>query len=173
MCATVPPQSVIEHAHTMAVAGADLVLGHHPHVLQGIERFGKCLIVYSLGNFVFDTRRSRYRETALFRCTLKSVEVHNFEFVPLKINQNFQPAFATKSQATSILQKIKQRTCAITDPQLVSLRDDVRVAQIERKVKRWHFFSPVLYLAASLGRMGPRVAYQKLRRRIPVLPRWL
>jgi capsule synthesis protein PGA_cap len=35
-------------------AGADLILGHHPHVLQGIERRGAGLIVHSLGNFVFD-----------------------------------------------------------------------------------------------------------------------
>jgi poly-gamma-glutamate synthesis protein (capsule biosynthesis protein) len=35
-------------------AGADLVLGHHPHVLQGIERFGDGVVAYSLGNFAFD-----------------------------------------------------------------------------------------------------------------------
>jgi poly-gamma-glutamate synthesis protein (capsule biosynthesis protein) len=37
-----------------ADAGAALVLGHHPHVLQGWERYGSSVIVYSLGNFVFD-----------------------------------------------------------------------------------------------------------------------
>jgi hypothetical protein len=37
-----------------AKAGADLVLGHHPHVLQGIERDGNSLVAYSLGNFLFD-----------------------------------------------------------------------------------------------------------------------
>jgi hypothetical protein len=35
-------------------AGVDLILGHHPHVLQGIERIGQSIIAYSLGNFVFD-----------------------------------------------------------------------------------------------------------------------
>jgi len=35
-------------------AGADLIIGHHPHVLQGIERIGDGLVCYSLGNFLFD-----------------------------------------------------------------------------------------------------------------------
>jgi poly-gamma-glutamate capsule biosynthesis protein CapA/YwtB (metallophosphatase superfamily) len=35
-------------------AGADAILGHHPHVLQGIERIGSALVAYSLGNFLFD-----------------------------------------------------------------------------------------------------------------------
>ena len=38
----------------IAEAGADLILGHHPHVPQGVERWGNCLINYSLGNFIFD-----------------------------------------------------------------------------------------------------------------------
>lgn len=40
-------------AHRLARAGADVIIGHHPHVLQGFERFEQSLIAYSLGNFVF------------------------------------------------------------------------------------------------------------------------
>lgn len=39
----------------IAEAGADLILCHHPHVPQGVEKWGDCLIHYSLGNFIFDT----------------------------------------------------------------------------------------------------------------------
>jgi poly-gamma-glutamate synthesis protein (capsule biosynthesis protein) len=41
-------------ARAAAEAGADLVLGHHPHVVQGIERSGRSVIAHSLGEFVFD-----------------------------------------------------------------------------------------------------------------------
>lgn len=41
-------------AHSAIDAGASLVIGHHPHVLQGIETYNGGLILYSLGNFVFD-----------------------------------------------------------------------------------------------------------------------
>ncbi len=41
-------------AHTLVDAGVDAVIGHHPHVVQDIERYGAALIFYSLGNFIFD-----------------------------------------------------------------------------------------------------------------------
>jgi gamma-polyglutamate biosynthesis protein CapA len=44
----------VETAHTLAASGADLIIGHHPHVVQTIEVFNGVPIVYSLGNFIFD-----------------------------------------------------------------------------------------------------------------------
>lgn len=41
-------------AEKLIEAGTDLIIGHHPHVLQGIERIGQGLVAYSLGNFVFN-----------------------------------------------------------------------------------------------------------------------
>lgn len=46
-----PTQKTI--AHKIVNLGCDLILGHHPHVLQGYEKFGKGYIFYSLGNFIF------------------------------------------------------------------------------------------------------------------------
>lgn len=170
----VPSQSVVDHAHAMAKAGADLVLGHHPNVVQGIERRGRCLIVYSLGNFVFDMWQSRLRETALFRCIIESGEVRNPEFVPLKLNRNFQPMPATKVEAARILQKIEQSARAINDPTLDSLRNEALAARLEAEFKRWMFWGQIRHLAVSLGvgRIRPLIAYQKLCRRVSWLPRW-
>jgi len=166
---TVPPQTVINNAHAIADAGADLILGHHPHVLQGIERRGQCLIVYSLGNFLFDMWQPRLRETALFRCTIESGKICSPEFVPLLINKKFQPALATSARATRILRRIERRSNALKDPTLAPLRDDTRVAQLERKKKRWLARVHLLYLAVSLKRMGIQIAYQKLGRHLPRL----
>jgi len=41
-------------ARSMIDSGVDLILGHHPHVIQGVERFPKGMVAYSLGNFLFD-----------------------------------------------------------------------------------------------------------------------
>ncbi len=54
-----PPPYVVRVFRRLADAGADLVIGHHPHVPQGVEIWGKTPIFYSLGNFVF------YQETDL------------------------------------------------------------------------------------------------------------
>ena len=48
----IPSPNQIEQAHRLVDAGASLVLGHHPHVLQGLERYQGAVIMYSLGNFV-------------------------------------------------------------------------------------------------------------------------
>lgn len=55
-----------ELAHTVIEAGADLVVGHHAHILQGVEIYQGVPIFYSLSNFVFDRDNPRYgRETML------------------------------------------------------------------------------------------------------------
>lgn len=51
--ATEPDGIQVELAHKAIDSGADLVIGHHPHVLQGIEKYKGKYIVYSLGNFCF------------------------------------------------------------------------------------------------------------------------
>ena len=48
----IPSPIQVEQAHRLVDAGASLVLGHHPHVLQGLERYQGAVIIYSLGNFV-------------------------------------------------------------------------------------------------------------------------
>lgn len=52
-------------AHALVDAGVDLVIGHHPHVLQGVERYGHGLIAYSLGNFLFENTSSPPRLTGV------------------------------------------------------------------------------------------------------------
>jgi poly-gamma-glutamate capsule biosynthesis protein CapA/YwtB (metallophosphatase superfamily) len=51
-----PPPRVLELAEVLERGGADLVLGHHPHVLQGWRPAGRCLTLFSLGDVVFDAR---------------------------------------------------------------------------------------------------------------------
>jgi len=51
-----PNTNQIRIAHDFIDNGADVIIGHHPHVLQGIERYKDGLIFYSLGNFIFDQR---------------------------------------------------------------------------------------------------------------------
>lgn len=52
-------------AHNLIDAGADIIIGHHPHVVQGIEAYKNKLIFYSLGNFIFDQYFSRDTQAGL------------------------------------------------------------------------------------------------------------
>ncbi len=72
-------------AHRAIDAGASLVLGHHPHVPQEIERYHGGVIVYSLGNFVFDEFSRGGNSGLLFRCRLSRRGVTSFSTRPVKI----------------------------------------------------------------------------------------
>jgi poly-gamma-glutamate synthesis protein (capsule biosynthesis protein) len=62
-----PSKWQVEAAHAFIDAGASAVVGHHPHVLQGIERYKDGVIAYSLGNFVFQNANPGRRNTGVLR----------------------------------------------------------------------------------------------------------
>jgi poly-gamma-glutamate synthesis protein (capsule biosynthesis protein) len=66
-------------------AGATLVIGHHPHVLQGYSRAGSTLVAYSLGNFVFDYFTGRQNDSAILDVTLSASGVQSFSWIPIVI----------------------------------------------------------------------------------------
>lgn len=81
-------------SHQLVEAGADLIIGHHPHVIQEIEHYRGAIIAYSLGNFVFDQNFSEETMSGLaLKITIKDRRV--FEILPIqvKILPTFQPYF--------------------------------------------------------------------------------
>jgi poly-gamma-glutamate synthesis protein (capsule biosynthesis protein) len=56
-----PSPDIISDAHSIIDSGADVIIGTHPHVLQGYERYGKGLVFYSLSNFLFSPWRCTHR----------------------------------------------------------------------------------------------------------------
>ncbi|MDV2886418.1 CapA family protein [Alkalihalophilus pseudofirmus] len=68
-----------------ADAGADIVIGHYPHVLQSVDVYNDTLILYSIGNFVFDQGWTRTRDTAIAQYNLKEDGTAEVELVPFRI----------------------------------------------------------------------------------------
>jgi poly-gamma-glutamate capsule biosynthesis protein CapA/YwtB (metallophosphatase superfamily) len=97
-------------AHAAIDAGADLVLGHHPHVLQGIERYrGKC-ILYSLGNFVFGSMSRSADRSMIARITLNGRR-QTMEVIPLNVLNSevrFRPMVLTGKQGDEVIQRLNQ-----------------------------------------------------------------
>lgn len=90
----VPADSVQAAYRGYVDAGADLVLGHHPHVIQPVEHYGDGLIFYSLGNFVFASRTQRHHATEarlygmLARIVIQDRQLKGAEIVPLWVNNS-------------------------------------------------------------------------------------
>ena len=76
-------------------AGAALVIGSHPHVLQPVERYGDGLIAYSLGNFVFDGFWDPANDSAILLAELTAAGVADWELVPVTIADGV-PALAER-----------------------------------------------------------------------------
>lgn len=105
--------------------GADLVCGHHPHVLQGIEEYKGKNIVYSLGNFCFGGNSyPSDMDTMIFQQTFtvdkNGVKADNVtNVIPCSISSeydynNYQPTPAQGDEADRILSKIQERSSWIT-----------------------------------------------------------
>jgi gamma-polyglutamate biosynthesis protein CapA len=102
-----PAPDEIAIAHRIVDAGADLIIGHHPHVLRGIERRGRATIVYSLGNFVCDMIwEEPLRETAMPRFRLSAGGAELEQLVPIRINDDYQPVPLEGEPAARLLARI-------------------------------------------------------------------
>lgn len=95
-------------AHRVAEGGADLIIGHHPHVIQGVEWYKGSLICYSLGNFIFDQRGTRSRRGLMLQCRIGQEGIQQAELLPIAINpMEFRPALASGKEAASLLTELQ------------------------------------------------------------------
>lgn len=102
-----PDRIQIQFAHQAIDAGADLVLGHHPHVVQKVEQYKGKYIFYSLGNFVFDQMWSRdTREGLAAKIFINQSGVEKVEFLPIYINDHAQPEVLKDEEARSVLKNL-------------------------------------------------------------------
>jgi len=96
-------------AHAAIDAGADIVLGHHPHVLQGIESYNNGLIIYSLGNFVFGSYSTAASTSVVARLTLNNGKFYSAEFTPINVLNTeviFQPHPLRGTAAVNVIKHI-------------------------------------------------------------------
>lgn len=112
-----PRPTDVELADGMIAAGATVVAGHHPHVLQGIRRQGRSLVAYSLGNFIFtDSSSPLGRQSAILTVKLGKQGVSHARVTPLTIAAG-QPLPAPRAEAREILERLRllsQPTTLIT-----------------------------------------------------------
>ncbi|MBI5676202.1 MAG: CapA family protein [Nitrospirae bacterium] len=93
-------------AHAAIDSGATLVIGHHPHVLQETERYKDGLIVYSLGNFLFDNRSEEQSKAALFKCKIENGRITSPRFIPI-IDKGNGPSQAGAKEAEQINARLR------------------------------------------------------------------
>jgi poly-gamma-glutamate synthesis protein (capsule biosynthesis protein) len=92
-------------------AGANVVLGHHPHVLQAVEQYKQGIIIYSLGNYVFGSYSKDADTSVIARITLHNNRFHSAEFIPINVLNTevvFQPAPLKGRPASKVIKHINK-----------------------------------------------------------------
>lgn len=114
---TEPNASQIAFAETLIKTGIDLIIGHHPHVVQRIDMVSGVPVLYSLGNFIFDQYFSEAVQESLVLKVQSRAEGLQLAAIPMtSLTTQAQPRLMTAAEADDFYRKIAE----FSDPALLS-----------------------------------------------------
>ena len=133
----VPPYKLTIEAQAFIEAGANIIIGSHPHVLQGVQKYLSGLIFYSLGNFIFDSRARRIKHTAILEVVLNKNKNNNisYKFIPFYINRFFQPEVGSSKQERYIRREIEKSNQSLSS---LNKKEDLDDDKVYRKQERYY-----------------------------------
>jgi poly-gamma-glutamate synthesis protein (capsule biosynthesis protein) len=103
-----------EFARAAAAAGADMVIGNHPHWVEAHEQIGKTFVAYALGNFVFDQSWSlETQQGAVLQVTFTGTRLTSTKYIPIHIYDQYQPRLADPAESRQILDRIETASAAL------------------------------------------------------------
>ena len=169
---TYPSPRQVVLGHELVEAGAKLILGHHPHSLQGVETYKRGVIVYSLGNFIFDMWQRITRKTMLFSAILSKGLAPSFRITPLLIGDGFQPKPLNGLQAERMHREIEGLNRIIINRyaglngigQSTLDKLENQYQRLARKAYLRHRLENYLYFLAHIHQYKMPVIWQSFRR---------
>ncbi len=96
---SLPSKNQIEIGHKLIDSGATVILGHHPHTTQPVEKYKGGIIFYSLGNFIFDQLDPITKKELGVRMNIEKSRIY-FHLFPMTV-KNFKPELLSYEEATS------------------------------------------------------------------------
>lgn len=118
-------------AYDIIDAGADIILGHHPHVPRGVEVYNGRVIFYSLGNFVFGHGHTYWGDNYVARLRLtRDGRIMQVEILPIagRGNDMSQPYLLSGARAQALLEEVQQLTASLDTR--MEIADDVGVIRV-------------------------------------------
>lgn len=123
---TVPDENQVTLAHLAIDEGADVVVGHHPHVVQGIDEYKGKTIAYSLGNFCFGgNTRPTEMDTFIFQQKFildgkRNITGSEYKVIPCRVSSettynNYQPTPLVGEEVKETMDKIEERSQEINN----------------------------------------------------------
>lgn len=122
-------------------AGASLIMGHHPHVVQGVDSSDSALTAYSLGNFIFDSYLEATGWSVILSITMSEKKVSKWEAIPVLKSEDHRPALA-RGERKDELQKEVLRRCNLSKQDIVDTKKYKKeyvseLRSLESKSRQW------------------------------------
>ena len=124
--------------HAAIDAGASLVIGHHPHILQGVERYKNGVILYSMGNFAFGSYSQKAKVSALAEVEFDGDNLTQVRLQPINVfnvDVLFQPQPLSGEAAANVISQLQELSLKqatklekVQDTALLDLPGDVQTA---------------------------------------------
>jgi len=133
-----PSAEQVQMGESFIGCGATLIVGHHPHVLQGVERKDNGIIAYSLGNFVSDMIMKRSRETAILSLRLNGGRIDELKLIPALIGEDSCPKVLESEEGSALLKLTEKYALFIS----LSKKADAQTAylqEIKKSIKEFRY----------------------------------
>ena len=152
-----PSSPQIDLARKIIDCGADIILGHHSHMIQGVEKYKGKIIAYSLGNFIFDMWQERLRESIILKIEFDKNANIDYDIVPVMINKKFQPTIAS----TTSEDKIRTHIQAISK-KIQNSSDELAYEKTVKTELRKYRYEVYWHYLSNCFRYNPRLFYLNL-----------
>ena len=141
-----PSPKQVTYARAIIDSGADIILGHHSHVLQGIERYKSGVIAYNLGSMMMSGPSGRYeyilqdnnRESAILSCEISKNGVAGITITPVWLNDELCPVICEDGRRDEIMETVDNLSSEIIKEDYPEFwRDMVIRNKVKAPVKEW------------------------------------
>lgn len=147
-----PSDDQVKLGRKIIDSGANIILGHHPSILQGVEKYKGGVIAYSMGNFVSDMWQYRLRKSMILQCDISASGEITYDILPVIINLSWQPEVIKGKEGEILKQEIHDlskligKSIADPDGYWVELKRNTK--QFKREI-HWHYLTN-LYRFSSM-----------------------
>ena len=158
---TQPSPEQIKFARQIVDAGVNIILGHHPHVVQGVELYNGSLICYSLGNFLFDLWDEETKKTVIAKIEIDSDRKISYELIPVYIKNDFKLVEMKGTERVNYLQEISKRS---KDIDVSSKFDQSTYQEMAQSAEISFRYSSYRYFLKNIHRYSPTMLMQTIYR---------
>ncbi len=119
---SVPEEYQRKTAHLAINSGADLIIGHHPHVLQGIEIYKRKHIFYSFGNFIFASYSTKAIDSMILEAQLTKTGLINIRIIPINVNNyevHFRPVEMSGTNKARVINHLNEISLQLNNQQTI------------------------------------------------------